>query len=189
MMKKSSLFCLLAAAMLFTSCIREEAANVECDITGVDPSWIESMPAGFFLGEPNIQKNSVTFLVNESSDVTALAPRFTVSDGATSPRAMVPSPPRLLYRRSASRRIHSASSLSRFLGIKNLQHIFPVLRAPGTGAPLSFLFPLCPVPYRVPIPASSNFSRMVGLSRVSFLMERSWALSFASLYWFSDLVR
>lgn len=83
MMKKSSLFCLLAAAMLFTSCIREEAANVECDITGVDASWIESMPAGFFLGEPNIQKNSVTFLVNESSDVTALAPRFSVSDGAT----------------------------------------------------------------------------------------------------------
>lgn len=82
-MKKISLLCLLAAAALFTSCIREEAANVECDITGIDPSWIQSLPDGFLLGEPNIQKNSVTFLVPETSDVTALAPRFIVSEGST----------------------------------------------------------------------------------------------------------
>ena len=82
-MKKVSLLCLLASALVFSSCIRDEAANVECDITGVDPEWIQSLPDGFLLGEPNIQKNSVTFYVTQPSDVTELAPRFIVSDGAT----------------------------------------------------------------------------------------------------------
>lgn len=82
-MKKVSLLCLLASALVFSSCIRDEAANVECDITGVDPTWINELPEGFLLGEPNIQKNSVTFLVPETSDVTALAPRFLISEGST----------------------------------------------------------------------------------------------------------
>ena len=82
-MRKAFLLCSFVAMAVFTSCIRDEAVSVECDIVGVDPAWISSLPEDFLLGEPDIQKNSVTFLVPETSDVTALAPRFIISDGST----------------------------------------------------------------------------------------------------------
>lgn len=74
----------LAAASL-SSCIREEAANAECDITGVDSAWVSSLrTAGIIKGEPLISNTSVRFIKRRSDvDCSALAPVFTLTPGAT----------------------------------------------------------------------------------------------------------
>lgn len=73
---------LLLSLPLFNACIKDEAPNAECDITGVDEEWLKSLPEGTILGNPNIQNNSVSFLCNPNADRTALAPRFTLTPGA-----------------------------------------------------------------------------------------------------------
>lgn len=73
---------LLAILVSLTSCIREEALNTECDILGVEESWINSLPEGFLVGNPVIRNESVTFLVKDSSDVSALNPQFTITPNA-----------------------------------------------------------------------------------------------------------
>lgn len=73
--------CMLGVWAL-TSCIREEAQNAECDITGVDSLWLRELPEGMVTGNPVVKNNSVTFFVAEGTDVTALNPRFYVTPGA-----------------------------------------------------------------------------------------------------------
>ena len=57
------------ATLLMSSCIREESANAECDITGVDSLWLKELPEGFITGNPVIKNSSITFFIAENSDV------------------------------------------------------------------------------------------------------------------------
>lgn len=75
-------FLVLMATLLMSSCIREESANAECDITGVDSLWLKELPEGFITGNPVIKNSSITFFIAENSDVTALSPRFYITPGA-----------------------------------------------------------------------------------------------------------
>lgn len=70
--------CLLLAA----SCIRDEALGTECDITEVSPEWLATLPDGFLTGTPVVRNRSVTFMVTDEADVTALAPQFLITLGA-----------------------------------------------------------------------------------------------------------
>lgn len=77
----------LAGALGLTSCIRDEAASVECDITGLDSAWIASLPQGF-LSQYKIEQTPparVTFVAKDIdySKPLILAPHFRVSRGAT----------------------------------------------------------------------------------------------------------
>jgi len=78
----------LFGVLSLASCIRDEAPSVECDITGVDREWLNSLPEGFLLGDPVIRHTppaTVTFRVSAiDPDVPLLIyPKFSVSDGAT----------------------------------------------------------------------------------------------------------
>ena len=95
--------CLLLAAFVSTSCIREEAANAECDIVGVDSIWLAAQPAGFITGNPLIRNNSVTFLVRKNADRTHLNPAFYIT-----PRA------RLFYKDAAGKRPFDATEYHDF---------------------------------------------------------------------------
>ncbi|MBP3229018.1 MAG: PCMD domain-containing protein [Bacteroidaceae bacterium] len=65
------------------SCIRDEALGKECDITAVSPEWLQSLPSGFLVGNPIVRNRTVTFMVTEGADVTAVAPQFEITPGAT----------------------------------------------------------------------------------------------------------
>ncbi len=69
--------------VLATGCIRDEAASSECDIYGVSEEWLSSLPSGFLLGSPVVKNRSVAFMVSADADVSALAPKFLISPGAT----------------------------------------------------------------------------------------------------------
>ena len=73
---------LLAVVLSLSSCIREEALNTECDILGVEQNWLNSLPEGFLVGNPVIRNESVTFLVKDSSDISALNPQFIITPNA-----------------------------------------------------------------------------------------------------------
>lgn len=70
---------LLAAAL--TSCIRDEAPNAECDITGVDPAWLEQQ-TDLFRGNPIVTNDHVSFTIEPGKDRSALSPKFTLTPGA-----------------------------------------------------------------------------------------------------------
>lgn len=74
-----------AAALLLTSCIREEALNAECDITGFDAAWLQAKKdAGLSLtGAPSVQNDRVSHYVLAGTDRSALDPRFTLTPGAS----------------------------------------------------------------------------------------------------------
>ena len=73
--------------LIFNSCIREEALNAECDITRVVLSV--PSPANFFYQLSDSIKNVsssdsvITYQVRDSADITALAPCFDLTEGAT----------------------------------------------------------------------------------------------------------
>lgn len=76
------LFC-LSALLGLASCIRDEAANAECDITGVDTLWLQAQKAdGFLIGDPVVKNTSVSFTIRKGADRTAVAPVFTLTPGA-----------------------------------------------------------------------------------------------------------
>ena len=80
----SPLVLLAAALFLFSSCIREEALNTECDITGIDAAWLQEMQhEGFLIGNPEIDNWSVHFTIRKGADRTAIAPSFTLTEGAS----------------------------------------------------------------------------------------------------------
>lgn len=83
---KRFLLLIQAAVLLFTlqSCIQDEELNAECDIEGVDPTWLNEHP-GMVIGNPlvNQEKRTIDFTLEKGTDRTALNPRFLLSDAAT----------------------------------------------------------------------------------------------------------
>ena len=66
---------LLFLALAFTSCIKDEALNAQCDITGVDSTWLYAHRASI-IGMPIITNDNISFSVQKGTDRTALAPKF-----------------------------------------------------------------------------------------------------------------
>lgn len=71
-------------SFVFSSCIKEEALNAECDITGVDSTWLADN-ADMLVGKPIITNDYVSFSIKkkEGVDRSQLAPAFTLTPGAT----------------------------------------------------------------------------------------------------------
>lgn len=74
--RKMLFFCLMAGVM-FSSCIKDEPLNAEADITGI------TVDGPKLIRQPVITNNEVHFYVNGWEDVTHLAPKFTLTEGAT----------------------------------------------------------------------------------------------------------
>lgn len=75
----------MLVALSLTSCIRDEAANAECDITGVDTAWVNSLLSDGTLRSSNyfLSNTSVTFFKEDDADCSELSPVFALTDGAT----------------------------------------------------------------------------------------------------------
>lgn len=75
----------LALTATLTSCIKEEAANAECDITSIDSLWVKANRYKLHLaGNPTVTNERVDFYYSERDvDLTAVAPEFHLTDGAT----------------------------------------------------------------------------------------------------------
>ena len=69
----------VSAGLLFNSCIREEAPNMEADIESVTIANAESL----LQTEPVIEGSNITFRVKTFSRNHKFAPEFKLSDGAT----------------------------------------------------------------------------------------------------------
>ena len=69
----------LSVGLLFNSCIREEAPNMEADIESVTIANAESL----LQTEPVVEDNTVTFRIKEFPGNYLFAPEFKLSDGAT----------------------------------------------------------------------------------------------------------
>ena len=69
----------VSAGLLFNSCIREEAPNMEADIESVTIANAESL----LQTEPVIESNNITFRMKTFSGSYKFAPEFKLSDGAT----------------------------------------------------------------------------------------------------------
>ncbi len=87
-----TIFCVALLAM--TSCIREEALNTECDIEtctlpeAITPEWKSGDDSNAYeLEDPETQQKvtiyPIDFQVRQGVDRTALAPTFTITEGAT----------------------------------------------------------------------------------------------------------
>lgn len=81
---KHYLHILLASLLtpLLASCIQDEPLNAECDITGVDASWVENNK-DILIGEAIVTNDHVSFSIKKGSDRSALAPVFTLTEGAS----------------------------------------------------------------------------------------------------------
>lgn len=86
---RKAYFLIIAAAVsgIFTSCIKDEAPNAECDI---ERAYIHAdVPEDIFLkatdsiGLVNEDAKTVNFIVRKGTDLTAIAPIFHVTPGAT----------------------------------------------------------------------------------------------------------
>ena len=69
----------LSVGLLFSSCIREEAPNMEADIESVTIANAESL----LQTEPVIESNNITFRMKTFSGSYKFAPIFNLSNGAT----------------------------------------------------------------------------------------------------------
>ena len=69
----------LSVGLLFSSCIREEAPNMEADIESVTIANAENL----LQTEPVIESNNITFRMKTFSGSYKFAPEFKLSDGAT----------------------------------------------------------------------------------------------------------
>ncbi|MBR5639584.1 MAG: PCMD domain-containing protein [Muribaculaceae bacterium] len=85
--KISVLVAVMALASICTSCFKEEPLNAECDI---EKAWVHvANPADLFYNESDTLINvistedKITFTMRDDADVTALAPLFTITEGAT----------------------------------------------------------------------------------------------------------
>jgi len=77
----------IAIAILSTSCFKEEPLNAECDI---EKAWIHTDSVNKVFYSPNdtlinviSTENKIVFTMRENADITALAPIFTITEGAT----------------------------------------------------------------------------------------------------------
>lgn len=72
------ILCVMAGfAMLMSSCIKDEALNAEADILSCEVS------EGILIRKPVILNDEIKLYVNSWDDVTNLAPKFTLTEGAT----------------------------------------------------------------------------------------------------------
>ncbi len=77
-------FLFIAVTAIFTSCIREEAPNAECDIIAVKESWLQEN-SSFLSGKPIISNNAVRLYVKEGTSIDflkSLEPEFELTYGA-----------------------------------------------------------------------------------------------------------
>ncbi len=78
---------LITLATLFTSCFKEEPLNAECDI---EKAWVHvgDVDAMFYNATDTLinvisSDDKIVFTMRDDADVTALAPQFTITEGAT----------------------------------------------------------------------------------------------------------
>lgn len=76
-MKAKHVIFYLLLAIISSSCIRDEAPNAEADILSC------ILPDVVMTTSPIINNNSVTLFVGPGTDVSALAPEFVLTQGAT----------------------------------------------------------------------------------------------------------
>ncbi len=76
-MRKSWLGLLGAVGLSLTACIREEAPNAEADILSC------VVPGDVLRADPEISNETVLLYVRSEAEVEALAPEFTLTEGAT----------------------------------------------------------------------------------------------------------
>jgi hypothetical protein len=77
-MRIKNLFYLFCMALLpLSSCIQDEALNTECDIE------VATLNSNRLIGAPVVENDRVVFRVKPSLDLTALAPEFSLTEGAT----------------------------------------------------------------------------------------------------------
>lgn len=76
-MKVRNLIACLLLGSLVTSCIKDEALNAEADIVTC------IVPGDVLNREPIIENERITLIVKRGTDVTSLAPEFTLTEGAT----------------------------------------------------------------------------------------------------------
>lgn len=76
-MKLKKLTICLLTGILATSCIQDEAPNAEADILTC------TLPGDVLNRDPIIENDKVTLIVKKGTDLTALAPHFTLTEGAS----------------------------------------------------------------------------------------------------------
>lgn len=67
----------ILAGLMLSSCIQDEALNAECDIEAV------ALTNEYLKGAPIVENDRIIFLAKPSIDLTALAPEFVITEGAT----------------------------------------------------------------------------------------------------------
>lgn len=76
-MRLKNLTACLFLGFIATSCIQDEAPNAEADIETC------VVPGDVLNREPIIENDKITLILKKEADITALAPQFTVTPGAT----------------------------------------------------------------------------------------------------------
>lgn len=74
---KGLIYPFVLAGLMLSSCIQDEALNSECDIEAV------TLKSDDLKGAPILENDRITFLAKPSIDLTALAPQFVITEGAT----------------------------------------------------------------------------------------------------------
>ena len=77
----------MSLTTLFTSCFKEEPLNAECDI---EKAWVhvDDIDASFYNATDTLinvisTDDKIVFTMRDDADVTAFAPQFTITEGAT----------------------------------------------------------------------------------------------------------
>lgn len=85
--KSTIIVAVMAIAIALTSCFKDEPLNAECDI---EKAWLHvDNVATMFYSETDTAvdvlstESSIVFTVRDGADISALAPQFTITDGAT----------------------------------------------------------------------------------------------------------
>lgn len=76
-MKLKNLIACFFLGFIMVSCIQDEAPNAEADIETC------TVPGDVLNRDPIIENNKVTLIVKAGTDITALAPKFTLTPGAS----------------------------------------------------------------------------------------------------------
>lgn len=85
--KISVLVAVMALAAICTSCFKEEPLNAECDI---EKAWVhvDNINASFYSPNDTLinvisNEDKIVFAMRDDADVTAFAPQFVITEGAT----------------------------------------------------------------------------------------------------------
>ncbi|MBQ9585326.1 MAG: glycoside hydrolase xylanase, partial [Muribaculaceae bacterium] len=85
--KTTAILALMVLAIISTSCFKEEPLNAECDI---EQAWVHvnDLEASFYNANDTLinvlsNENKVVFTMRDDADVTAFAPQFKITAGAT----------------------------------------------------------------------------------------------------------